>query len=675
MRKNILLINILLLNLTVNTALAANATSELLQEELRWLQAESVDITVTTASRKEQKLEESPSAISVITKNEILRAPVHNIPELLQYVVGMDGYTKTYTDMDVAARGMAYDETPKMLVLVDGQAVNVVPYSGMQWPTLPLILDDIERIEILRGPGSSVYGADALVGIIHIFTQPVKERKNMVSVMGGEGGTTHNSVQFATPLAKDLNFGATLSYVQTEKEGDQETAEARLAAPNWEIKDWAEIFSGNFKLDYKKQRIDFASMGGYSTDEEGYNPSPGDYAMDKSEKDTFFLNNKFGYHFENTDDVLLRLGYRGLRQENQKFNADDREYLFKYKVRKGDAFDVDLQYNINRFKNHSLIFGLNYNVLEASREISNPSGLYIYDQQDTLKALYIQDQFRAFDDRVLFTVGGRYDKWDDFDGVFTPRASANIFIPSKNKFTLRAAASTSFRRPSFDENYYFVEIGPPNTGWFKGSSLTQVIHSTGEFVQGKALEPEELTAYELGLRWQSDAKNLYNIEYYHNKITNIVGYNVYDVVPPGVPVLGFESLGTENVIQGIEFEAKNRYSDTWSSFFNYTYQWGEDADGNDLNNLPKNKLNAGITYLGVVDVDLRMRYVSGVTFSEVSAVSVDEYSTFDLAISKMVHKNLFLKLSVLNLLDDEHYEYPLYTKMTRKALLTLKYSF
>lgn len=74
----------------------------------------------------------------------------------MQYVVGMDGYTKTHTDMDVSARGFAYDETPKTLVLIDGQPVNVVVYSGMQWPTLPITLEDIERIEVLRGPGSAI---------------------------------------------------------------------------------------------------------------------------------------------------------------------------------------------------------------------------------------------------------------------------------------------------------------------------------------------------------------------------------------------------------------------------------------------------------------------------------------------------------------------------------------
>ena len=664
----------LFLNVTVAVAQIDDFDAEL-QEEFKWLQAERTEIIVTTASRVEQKLSDSPSAISVITQNEILRAPVHTIPELLQYVVGMDGYTKTYTDMDVAARGMSYDETPKMLVLIDGQPVNVVAYSGVQWPTIPITLDDIERIEILRGPGSSVYGADALVGIIHIFTKAAKDRKTMISVLYGEGGTSHNSLQFSTQLADKLYLGASIAYVRTEKEGEKETNEATSVAPNWEIKDWAEIASGNFRLDYKNSSIDFSTIGGYSTDKEGYNPSPGDNSIDRSEKKTFFLNNKFSYLFENSDDLQLRLGFRGIRQENQKFDANQNKYLFKYKMKKSDGFDIDLQYNVNRIANHGIILGVNYSNLKGSREISNPSGMYVYDEKDTLYAVYIQDQFRLFNNRLQLTLGGRYDKWDDFEAVFTPRAALNFSFPSLKDISLRLAATTSYRRPSFDENYYFVKFGQQNTGWFKGGAITQTTNNTGEIIAGKSLKPEKLTAYELGIRWQPDAKNLLGIEYYHNKITNIIGYNVYDVVPPGVPNLGFDNLSDEHIIQGIEFETKRRFSDTWGGFFNYTYQWGEDGSGNKLESLPENKFNAGINYFGIVDVDLRMRYVSATTFAEVPNVPVEDYTTVDLAVSKAFSKALFVKLSVMNLLADKHYEYPLYTNMTRKAMITFKYSF
>jgi outer membrane receptor protein involved in Fe transport len=191
----------------------------------------------------------------------------------------------------------------------------------------------------------------------------------------------------------------------------------------------------------------------FSTDKEGYNLSPGDSSMDKSEKDTFLLNNKLGYHFQSSDDLQLRVGYRGLRQENEKFDADNNEYLFKYKMKRSDGFDIDLQYNVNRMENHAVVVGLNYSNLTASREISNPSGMYIYDETDTLYAFYIQDQFHLFDDHIQLTLGARYDKWDDFDGVLTPRAAVNISFPGKEEITLRLAATTSFRRPSFDESY------------------------------------------------------------------------------------------------------------------------------------------------------------------------------------------------------------------------------
>ncbi|MBI3815615.1 MAG: TonB-dependent receptor plug domain-containing protein, partial [Nitrospinae bacterium] len=185
------------------------AEEDKLMEEMRWLRAEAIAATVVTASRYEESILESPSAISVITHEEIIRSPANTIPELLQHVVGMDGYTKTYTDMDIAARGSAYDETSKMLVLMDGQPVNVTPYSGIQWPTLPLSLSDIERIEVMRGPGSAIYGADALVGVINIFTRESGKRKDTLSVSYGEKGTSYNTAHFSHTFSDNLSFALT----------------------------------------------------------------------------------------------------------------------------------------------------------------------------------------------------------------------------------------------------------------------------------------------------------------------------------------------------------------------------------------------------------------------------------------------------------------------------------
>lgn len=656
------------------TPIEEKKTETEIEDELSYLHEESQkEIMVITASRHEQKLSESSSAISVITKEEIRRSPFRNIPELLQYVVGVDGFTKTHTDMDVSARGFAYDETPKTLVLIDGQPVNTVVYSGVQWPTLPITLEDIERIEILRGPGSAVWGADALSGVINIITKKVRDRKNTLSAQYGERDAGNYDVHVSKMLSNRLGLAFTGGFVQTERKGDAETSEAKDAAPNYEIKDWAQIFLTNYRLDYDGDMLDFFSWGGISADDEGYNPFPGNTAIDQAEKVTINLNNKLTYSLDE-DDLSLRAGYRGLDQRNKKWDESLDKYLFDYKIKKSDGVDTDLQYTMNRLENHTIIAGTSYSHLWASRDISNPQP-YLYDESEELWAGYGQDQIRLFNDRMLLTLGGRYDKWTNLDGIFTPRTATNVFFWDK-KITARLAAGKSFRRPSFDENcYYLNNYG----GWFKGSNVTATT-GNGQVITGSSLEPEKLTAYEAGLRFEPNKKLSLDLEYFQNYVKDTIGYELfYENPQTGERDLGLTNLPGEVFIQGVEMELKNWLTDHFNVFLNYTYQWAEmeDEDGQKDRwpNAPKHKVSTGVFYQGLVDVDLRFRYVSAVTYQEVPSVPVDEYATIDAAISREFKDHYFVKLSALNLLDDNHYEYPIYTQSTRRIMLTFQYNF
>ncbi|GAB4170177.1 MAG: ligand-gated channel protein [Calditrichia bacterium] len=640
-------------------------------EELMEMSLEELlNMDIVSASKYEQSYLEAPSAISVLTKQDIKYAPVHNIVELLQYVVGMDGYTKTYTDMDVAARGMAFDETSKMLVLIDGQAVNVVPYGGMQWPTLPITLEDIERIEIVRGTASSIYGADALVGIVNIITKSIEKTKSDFNASYGEGGTQHYYASYQKLISDNLKFRIRAGYKKTENLGNEETDNAKNVAPNFEIKDWAEIYLTSFKLNYSNNNVNFTSVGGYSFDVEGYNPSPGDASMDKSKKQTFYVNNILSYKHQD-NDLVFRLGYRKLGQENERFDSNLGKYLFKYKVKKGDGLDLDAQYVVKSIENNNLIVGLSFVHFAASRDIANTPP-YIYDETDNLWSVYAQDEFKT--KLVNFTLGARYDKWESLDGVFSPKAVMNIkVIP--NKLNLRLGYGTSFRRPAFDENFYFVRIG--SAGWFKGAKVSATT-ADGTPINGDYAKPEKMEAFELGLRWQIADGFLVDVESFSQKIKDIIGYKIYEADSLGLN-LGFENTGSNFYIKGIETEIKKYFNQKLYTFINYTYQdmEAEDAEGNksSIVSAPRHKLNGGIRYLGKVGVDARFRYVSKVTYSEVPSVPVKDYFTFDLAISKKINDNLFVKLSAINLLNNEHYEYPLYTEITRKIITGFWFTF
>ncbi|MBI5214031.1 MAG: TonB-dependent receptor [Nitrospirae bacterium] len=646
------------------------AEEDKLMEELRWLRAEAIAATVVTASRHEESILESPSAISVITHEEIIRSPANTIPELLQYVVGMDGYTKTYTDMDIAARGSAYDETSKMLVLMDGQEVNVTPYSGIQWPTLPLSLSDIERIEVMRGPGSAIYGADALVGVINIFTRESGKRKDTLSVSYGEKGTSYNTAHFSHTFSDNLSFALTGGFIQTEGRGERQTPEDKSAAPNYEIKDWAEIILMSYRLDYKRSRLKFFSEGGYTTDGEGYNPSPGDRTIDKSYKNTLILNNQMKINMEN-DELMLRIGLRNLDQENYRYGNS--AYAYKYRVRKGLGIDSDIQYTFNGLPGQTIIAGSNISYLEASRNIAN-SIPYTYDETDDLLSAYLQDEVRFLNNNILWTGSLRYDKWNKLSGVVTPRLALNIYLLDK-KANIRLSGGTSFRRPGFDENYYFVTWP---TGWFKGA-VPNAVTQQGENIKGSLLKPENAVSYEIGIRYMPEPKFLLDLGLFHQKVTDTIGYIVYYSNPSTNELnIGHTNISDEVTTTGIEAETKKYLTSDIYAFLNYTYQYAEIASGgikSRWKNAPENKISGGIFYSGFADIDLRSRYVSEVTYQEVANIPVGSYYTIDLAVSKKISKSGFVKLSAINLLNNIHYEYPIYTAIDRKISLTLQYDF
>lgn len=646
--------------------LAGQDVSEL-DEFLTMSLSDLLKVPVVTASRRSQELIEAPSAISIITREEILRSPSNTIPELLQYVVGMDGYTKTHTDHDVAARGFAYDETPKMLVLINNQPVNVVPYGGVQWPTLPVGKEDIDRIEIVRGPSSALYGADAQVGVINIITLDAGNRRNSASVVYGDRGTRVYEVRAAHEIRENLNLWLSGGFHRTERKGDEETPEASLAAPNFDIKDWADIYRFGYRLDYRSRGTTFTSEGGYTTDEEGYNASAGDASIDLSEKRTLYLNNQLKIS-TGAGEIGVRAGFRNLWQRNKRWSGSS--YIFKYELPKGRGLDVDLQYILRPVWNHSIVLGSNISRFRASRDIANDPP-YFYDNSDNLWSVYAQDQISLANRRFLLTLSARYDKWDSFDGEFTPRAVANVDLYDK-RVNLRLLAATSFRRPSFDENYYFVRF--PG-GWLKGS-LVSAQTEDGSLIEGVTSKPERLTAYEAGLRFLSGENFYVDIEVFRNEVRNNLGLVVHFASEDGLN-LGIANIGDRTVVKGLEIEVKTDLSRRSKAFLNYTYQTATletlSAPEQDWTGAPKHKFSGGVSFVSALIADLRFRYVSAVTYQEVQSTPVEDYWTVDAALSKEIANRLRLKLSILNIFDRKRYEYPIYTRITRKALLTVQY--
>jgi iron complex outermembrane receptor protein len=146
--------------------------------------------TVVTATGREQPLTQAPSAITVITADEIRQSGATNIPDLLRVVPGLDFFRTSASNVSIAARGLNAQAFARMQVLVDGLSVYEDVLGLIYWHQIPVPLEEIERIEIVRSPATALYGDRAFAGVVHIITKsPEALQGTHISAAGGEAGT------------------------------------------------------------------------------------------------------------------------------------------------------------------------------------------------------------------------------------------------------------------------------------------------------------------------------------------------------------------------------------------------------------------------------------------------------------------------------------------------------
>src|SRR6185295_2175571 len=146
---------------------------------------ELMQIEVTSVSKKEQKLSSAPAAIYVITQEDVRRSGLSSIPELLRMVPGLEVARISSHQWAISSRGFNGQWANKLLVLIDGRTVYTPTSSGVYWDSQDVLLEDIERIEVIRGPGATMWGANAVNGVINIITRSAKETQGGAITAGG----------------------------------------------------------------------------------------------------------------------------------------------------------------------------------------------------------------------------------------------------------------------------------------------------------------------------------------------------------------------------------------------------------------------------------------------------------------------------------------------------------
>jgi iron complex outermembrane receptor protein len=251
-------------SLLIGTAITANAAAEIDLNELSI--AELMDIEITSVSKKPQTMASAAAAAFVITQEDIRRSGATTIPDLLRMVPGVQVARIDANQWAVSVRGFNNRVSNKLLVLKDGRSIYTSFFSGVYWEQQDTPLENIERIEVIRGPGAALWGANAVNGVINIITKQAADTKGgLVSVGGGTSERGFGTLRYGFGLGEDSDMRV---YAKYANRGPGENANGSDAYDSWQSG------SAGFRLDSQlsdRDRLTF--QGDYlssANDESGY---------------------------------------------------------------------------------------------------------------------------------------------------------------------------------------------------------------------------------------------------------------------------------------------------------------------------------------------------------------------------------------------------------------------
>ncbi len=471
--------------------------------------------TVVAASRRAQSTLESPNATTIITGDEIRASGLTTLPDLLRRVPGAEVMTMGPSSANVSFRGFNQRVANKVLVLIDGRT-EYQDFLGITlWPVIPIGVEEIERIEVIRGPGSALYGANAMLGVINIITRaPGTGAKGELHLLGGNGNVAAGSV--VASGGDFIKYRASAGYQQADKftrdyAEDRADVVSRVAEPS---------------LSNRAARANFTAYHAFNRDfsvavSAGVNRFFTEmYALGLLRN--YFLDGTAGFakadltagplkvrfFWNHTDAVggpqYEPIGQRSLAATLQE-NIFDTEALFQ------KEFDFAGRHLIGagasvRFKRVS------WNYLGALRDEFHAAA-FVQDEWRIIKQLTLVASYRVDRHPLLDNGNPGYAQ--------SPRVSF-IYAPTEGH-ALRASFATAFRQPTFLESY--MNLRTPVPGVNGASVLTE---------GNRALRPERLYSFEIGYRGEAAKWGLgFDVALYWNIVSDLIGLSAVNPLTVG----------------------------------------------------------------------------------------------------------------------------------------------
>ncbi len=558
-------------------------------EELMNIEVE----TVTSASRQKQKVTEAPASVTIITADDIKAFGYRTLADILNSVRGFSTtYDRTYRYLGVRGFGPPGDRTARVLLLLDGHRMNdSVREAAAIGTDFILDVDLIERIEISRGPGSSLYGSNAFFGVVNVITRRHAGAGN--SEMSGEAASFRTAKARLTTSAQNADTRMLVSGTRYSSKGeDHYFREYDPADPFFDPRAADGGFASNRDSDRLTSWFGQGTAGGFTVEAAGSSREKGiptasfgtDFNRDNTiADDRSYLELRYGRALSDGSELSFRMSGDLARTQADHLYGGVLNRDRSRSVRAGG----ELQLNTTIAEQHRVVAGMEYtgNLQQDQRNTDlQPFVLYLDDERRSRQwGAYLQDDVRVTHSLSL-TAGVRYDRDTQVDGSFNPRLAAIVspFSGSSLKFLYGSA----FRSPSVYEQYY------------------QVRSSSPPLAANPALRPETIKTYEAVFeRFAPGARAALSAYYY--RIGDLIEQTLDDKGN-----LVFRNIDRARA-QGVELEAERRWNGGASIRASYALQRAVDGTtGQLLENSPRQlaKVNVLFPLIDLLQAALEEQY-------------------------------------------------------------------
>ncbi len=647
-----------------------------------------MDLEVSTAARKEQPLSQTPAAAYVITSDDIRRSGAASIPEALRLAPGVAVAQISPSKWSVSIRGFSGRFANKLLVLIDGRSIYTPAFSGVYWEIHDLPLEDIERIEVIRGPGATLWGANAVNGIINIITRHASATHGAALDLRGGSNLQSGSLRWGGRLGEQADLRL---YAKAQRQDGFEATGGSELENGYQRQqagfraDWAVGGSDQFTLQGDLIRLDQDQE--QNIPDLANPPAFSSRIQDRVDVNAGNLLARWERSLAVDSEVRLQAYYD--YYEREEFSRSERVA----------TLDLDLQHHFSAAGRHDIIWGLAYRHTDDTTR-GNPA--LVTERRDSRSldtfSGFIQDEIELVDDSLWLTLGSKVEH-NDLTGVeWQPNVRA-LWTPDADQ-SLWGSISRAVRTPSFGERDYSIARNsiPPFSAQNPGP-LPIIQTLDGDPGYGS----ERLVAYELGYRRRFDPRLTLDAALYYNDYDHLL---VTRFVAPQFQG-DHLSLPTlfHNDMAGSTYGAELTLD--WHPAAQWRIQpslalWQADLHLKADNNLPaaaaqgairfreqsdpqlQFSLRAGWSPRSDLDLDLWLRHVSEVPTlggsTDPGVAGADAYTTLDLRAAWRPLAGLELALIGKNLLQDQHREgveelYAVPSEVPRSIMATLRYGF